>query len=299
MLTENGIQVFAYLDTESVPTAWALVRGVLVSADCVAPNTPEANAFVSFMLAGMLQCEAKTRFYNESLIEEIRAKEFPEQISRLRGLYFFPTLDEAMAPIRQDWPGHFREHNLLELRLYPSRPITRADANWITYAKRDDGRIDAHNLEWVRAYWRGETCPCGQAPVWELIAAGEAVVLDIGVRRRCYDRLRQQFPDSWVPIEMSHVAGEVGTRGGLIAPFIRRIDDEQAELGYVWRDAEFHDLAVIEAMKRHPGAGYLGQLLRETPEWKMPDLRSHFRRFRLDAQGRPLLNEFAWTPQNA
>lgn len=46
MLAENGMQVFAYLDTESVPVAWALVRGVLVSADCVAPNTPEANAFV-------------------------------------------------------------------------------------------------------------------------------------------------------------------------------------------------------------------------------------------------------------
>lgn len=291
ILTENGMQVFAYLDTESVPVAWALVRGVLVSADCVAPNTPETNAFVSFMLAGMLQCEARTRFYNESLIEEIRAKEFPEQISRLRGLYFFPTKEDAKAAISQGWGAHFSEQNLLELRLYPNQTITKVDANWITYAKRDAGQLDANNLEWVRAYWRGETCPCGQAPAWELIAAGEAVVLDIEVRRRCYDWLRQQFPDSWVLIEMSHLAGEVGTRGGLIAPFIRRIDDEQVELGYVWRDAEFHDLAVIEAIKHHSGAGYLGQLLRETPEWKIPDLRPYFRRFRLDVQGRFSLNE--------
>ena len=252
------------------------------------------------MLAGMFQCEARTRFYNESLIEEIRAKEFPEQISRLRGLYFFPTKEDAKAAISQGWDAHFSEQNRLELRLYPNQPITKVDANWITHEKTDGhGRIDANDLDWIRAYWRGETCPCTQAPAWELIAVGEAVVLDVEVRRRCYDRLRQLFPDSWVPIEMSHLAGEVGTRGGLIAPSIRRIDDEQAVLCYVWRDAEFHDSAVIAAISRHPDAGYLGKLMRETPRWKSPDLRPYFKQFRVDAQGVPLLHEFAMTHETS
>ena len=75
--------------------------------------------------------------------------------------------------------------------------------------------------------------------------------------------------------------------------------DEQAELCYVWRDAEFHDSAVIAAISRHPDAGYLGKLMRETPQWKIPDLRPHFKKFRMDARGALLLHEFYRTHETS
>lgn len=280
MTNSDGIPVWAYLDREFEPVAWALVRGILVSADCAPLDGQGPAGFVSFMHAGIIMCNNSIRSFNENVVESIRAKAFPHQVSRLRGLYFFASKEDAsVAPLL--WGNHFRAKNLLEFRLYPAGPVTKVDVNWITYAERDSvGRIDPGDTSWIHAYWRGEACP-GRKPAWEVIACGEAVVLDVDVRRQCYEQLKRRFPESEVFLEMAHIAGEVGTKGGLIAPFLERVDADTAELRYMFRNADFHDPATVALMTKHPSAPCLASLMRDNPSYKTPDLRQFFRRFPL------------------
>ena len=84
---------------------------------------------------------------------------------------------------------------------------------------------------------------------------------------------------------MAHIAGEVGTKGGLIAPFVLQISANEAELGYVLRYAELHDPATIALMAKHPSAGHLAWLMRENLSVRTPDLRPFFRRFVLKGGG--------------
>lgn len=164
------MKVFAFLDLDHPPVAWAVMRGILVSADKV-PEVPQSCA--SFMFASLIQSELNWRLHNEIIIDHVRVERYAKQISRLRGIYFFES--EALARRAVHWRGHFNLRNLVELELYPLGNVTRVDASWISDAPlRIDGRLDLGNLEWIDEYWRGY--PKNDTPVWEVIAQGTAVV---------------------------------------------------------------------------------------------------------------------------
>ena len=146
------------------------------------------------------------------------------------------------------------------------------------------------DLQWVHRYWAGDSY--NESPVWERIAKGVALVLDERVRRQCYDYVREIFPASHIPILMARLASEVGTRGGLIAPFLQRQDEKRVLLGYLWSDAEFHDPAVIAAIKEHPDSGALGRMMTENETWKMVDFRPWCKVFELGEQTPPGLKPF-------
>jgi len=167
--------------------------------------------------------------------------------------------------------------------LYPSTQITVVDANWITHAPRNgDDRIDTDRLNWVIRYWTGE--PYNSDPVWEHVATGVSVVLETELRRRCFEVTKQQFPEAHIPILMARLGSEVGTRGGLIAPFLRRLNDTDIELLYLMRDAEFHDAEVIREIAAHADSGFLGRLMAMNEAWKSPDFRPWGRMFKVRAQ---------------
>lgn len=200
----------------------------------------------------MIETLNNQRIFNEILIERIRLSFFDRQISRMRGMFFFRSRSDAEARIGDAaWPRYFERKNLLELDLRYNEPLAEVDANWITFAPlAQDGRVTIENLHWIRRYWAGEKY--NDSPVWELLAKGVARVLDEQVRRRCYQYVREIFTASDIPILMARLASEVGTRGGIISPFLMREDEKRLRLTYLWSDAEFHDPTVIDAVKGHP-----------------------------------------------
>ena len=167
------MKVFAYLDLQHPALAWAIMRGVLVSADRAPHSTP---AFASFMIAGLFQYQCNQRLSNETVIEHARSQNFQNCISRLRGMYFFESQSSAQSAIDEKWGGHFRTENLVELELVTHGLITRVDAKWITYAPRvENGRLSLSDISWIKKYWSGEQY--NDKPTWELIASSEALVL--------------------------------------------------------------------------------------------------------------------------
>jgi hypothetical protein len=276
------VRVFAFLDLEHPAVAWAVMRGMVVSADQTYP--PPHPGFTSFMLAGMIEWQNNTRIFNEAIIEEARLRQFQHQVSRLRGIFFFRSQTEAEARIGDpDWPPYFKRDNLIEFELSPVAPLTVVDANWITLAPLGpDFRLQMDDLDWIEKYWNG--LQYQKEPVWEVIANGVAVILDEKVRRRSYDYVRQVFPKSHIPILMARLASEAGTLGGLTTPFLVRRDSENIELGYLWSDREFHDPEIIKKIAAHPDAGALGRMMRENETWNIPDFRPYGRTFKLGIQ---------------
>jgi hypothetical protein len=267
----KSVRVFCFLDLEHPAVAWAVMRGIMVSADYA--STPPNPGFISFMQAGMVESLDNRRVSNEFLIEMIRLGFFAHQVSRMRGMFFFRSRKEAEARIGDPfWPPYFQVANLLELELHYDEPFTDVDASWITFAPlTDDGRMRLSDLQWVSHYWAGETY--SSEPVWERLAKGIALVLDVQVRRKSYHYLREIFPHSHIPILMARLASEAGTRGGLLAPFLLREDQQSLKLGYLWSDSEFHDPIVIAAIAKHPDAGALWRMMAENETWKAPDFR--------------------------
>jgi hypothetical protein len=284
---KQSTRVYAFLDLEHPAVAWAVMRGMLVSADYA--SEPKNPGFISFMQAGIVEALNNARVFNEFVIEAVRQSLPSHQVSRMRGIFFFRTREEAEARIGDDkWPPYFEPKNLLELELCYEDPFTDVDANWITFAPvGNDGRIPFADLQWVQRYWAGEKY--NDTPVWERIAKGVALVLDEQIRRQCYQYLRDFFPDSHIPILMARLASEAGTRGGLVSPFLLREDEKRVQLGYLWSDAEFHDPQVIEAMAKHPDSGALGRMMAENETWKMIDLRPWGKVFELADQTPPVL----------
>jgi hypothetical protein len=241
------------------------MRGVLVSADLVPESTP---SFTSFMVAGLIQHQLNSRLSNETIIEYVRERHFSGKISRLRGIYFFENEDLAQRPIDEKWGGHFKQDNLVELDLLPNGPVTRVDANWITYAPLlSDSRLDTSDLSWIAKYWDGQGY--SDKPTWELIASGNAAVLTTSARAKAYEVVKRAFPESWDYIEMSRLAGEAGSYAGLITPFIRRLPSNSFSLDYAFLEAPLREASLIEKMSKHADWGRLANYMQTNIEKDM------------------------------
>jgi hypothetical protein len=277
------MRVFAFLDVDHPPVAWAAMRGVLVSVDRAPGPT---RSFASFMMAGLIQHQSNWRLNNETIVEYVRTLRFDKKVSRLRGVYFFEDRGQAQKAIDQKWGGHFELSNLVELELYPQGEVTRVDANWITEAPRSpDGRLDTTDLTWIDKYWKGETK--SDDPTWEIVASGEATVLTTAARKKAYEVVKREFPKSWEFIEMSRLASEVGSHGGLIVPLLQSLGNGSLRLSYILFDEAFKDKAVVEKMSKHPDFPRLAAHARKNIESDLiaPDFRPWWQDFKLGIQG--------------
>ena len=227
------IQAFAFIDIEHPIVAWGAYRGVLVSANAeyIPPNCP-----VSMMFAGIVHNQNNARLHNELLIEKYRQLHFPHCNSRLTGMYFFE--DHRFAERAYEWGGHFSPEYLAELELFPSAPVSRHDANWVTFAPLDrSGKIN--NEEWIKKYWSGEPFP-EKDPVWELIAQGRAVICGIELRERAYKNISSRFPESVSILEVARIAAHVGSDLGQSSAWLSRKEDGSVNLSFFldMRDAD-------------------------------------------------------------
>jgi hypothetical protein len=284
---KQSARVFCFLDLDHPAVAWAVMRGMLVSADYA--YTPPSPGFISFMQAGIIETLNNRRLFNEDLIERMRLTYFAHQVSRVRGTFFFRSRDDAEARIDDpEWPPHFEAKNLLELELHYNEPFSDVDANWITYAPlAKDGRVTISDLQWILRYWSGDKY--NDQPVWERIATGVALVLDEQVRRQCDQYVKEIFAASHIPILMARLASEAGTLGGNTAPFLLREDGNVTTLNYLFQDAEFHDPKRIQAMAQHPDGAALFRMIAENETWQTPDFRPWGRAYVLGEQNLPEL----------
>ena len=206
MLAADG---YAYLDIDDPVCAWATYRSILVCA-------PDRPGFVSVWTRGMIRADNHAGMLREFALEDVRASQFPHRISRLRGMFCF--LDVESAQYALSWGDHFQSQNLAELCFIDvDNRRDRLDANWITFAPTDlNGYLS--DLKWISSYWSGEPYPKA-TPIWETIVDGSIAVLGTEIRKKAYDNIRNQFPNSLMLLEMSRLAAVVGSDLGRISAY--------------------------------------------------------------------------------
>lgn len=186
-MPSQQITLYAYMNIDNPMVAWEVAIGRVRSA---CDNTRDEFG-ISLWQYGLLskysRCGFDRRFLNELQLESLRQKAFPDQVSRLKGVYFFESAKDACVALdRWDIKGRQREY-ICEVQ-FSANNITRVDSEWITSFLQSEG------VDWMPGYWRGETL--GIAPLTEVLASGSGVIHDGSFRAKAYKKVMEISPYS-------------------------------------------------------------------------------------------------------
>jgi hypothetical protein len=269
---------YAFLNINHPPCAWATYRGKLVCA-------PSEPGFLSVWTAGTMRAENPARIGRELILEHARLAQFPDRVSRLRGMYCFLDIESAERACAS-WASsanHFRAEYLAELHLGEAGPRRdRLDSSWITHAPVN-GRGFLTEVAWIPSYWAGEPYP-NATPIWETLVEGRMIVLGTSLRERAYAAIKSHFPESLMFLEIALQAAWIGSDLGNVCAWLGQ-DGAELVLKYYMdmRDAENPDvLGALEQLKRssHPiNCADMAPHIAQDSFGNTPDLRSFgFRR---------------------
>jgi hypothetical protein len=230
----------------------------------------------------------------EGILEGLRRTDYPSQLSLLKCVYAWPSLE--MAARGCYGRGKFQEKNLVAIA-----PIDKAynrqehDSNFIT----DFDSLPA--LATAKRYWSGERT---NTPLIECLLTGRFYILGTEVRKRAYDIIKNANPNALAMLELSRLAVEFDLDLGSVSPWIKR-DEDNLIATYVLRYTETEGLEVFRRAitKLKSDSSYPINLrdlkpltsLEENEEldkqFSMPDLRPFEKTFRIDKASK--LDEFA------
>lgn len=215
-----AVHAFVLVDITDPIVAWHVYRGEMVSASAMNPH-----ALSSWHIGALRNRELG--FYDkiEVPLEKLRIQDFPNCVSRLRGFYCFPDLNE-LETARNAWGGGFEHREVLELRISENSLVSSHDANWITNA------LSAENNDWMRNYWIGEFT---EHPQLEMLVEGRALILGTHVRNRARETIERIWPETIARLELGRLESLAGLDGGLIMGYPRP-HGSQVKIEYFIRD---------------------------------------------------------------
>ncbi len=244
LLDESRI-AYIYLNVEDPFVAWQVYRAAVVSSAIVHESA------LSLWMTGYLRelsqgPERKGRFEAEWAIEQIRQRENPGAVSRLRGFFAFPDELSAQRAAERRLSRRFDRRFLAEVRIADDARLSRHDSEWITH------NLDAPDVSWIRNYLAGT--PHGKHPIWELLVEGKALVCGTALREQAYETVRRTWPDSMTLLEIARLGGELGSDLGLIAPMLSDTGDG-LEVVYCINMVDAEDDEFLKRVERHREEG--------------------------------------------
>lgn len=198
----------ALIDMRNPFTVWECAIGRMRSA-CDVPN----GVAVSCFLYNKIRATSEGGIVwlkREFELEGIRAREYPDKVSRLSGLFLFSDNASARHGGRA-WRMHSATTEISEVNFSIERGNWH-DSRWI-----DDTTSPVS--EWGKKYWSGQ--PKDASPRWELIASGIGLVVTKSVRERCYMSASARDPHASLFLSGAAGAFALGNQDtGLCIPYI-------------------------------------------------------------------------------
>lgn len=261
MLDANA---WAFLNIRHPVCAWAAYRGFLLPVAA-------QEGFVSAWTSGHLRAQNYEWLAIETGLEAVRQSRFPNQISRLTGIYVFPDPVSAERAA-YEWGRNFNPSFFSELHIRGGLDcLNLLDANWISNAKKQ------HVPEgWQEKYWSGEACPNGK-PIWETIINRPAAVLRTPLREQAFQILAKYAPKAVAILEIGRLAAAVDSSLGNISCHLQRMDGNVIGTHHLdMRDAK--EPTFIERLNRllasgHPVNSAATSVGTEDGVFAVPDLR--------------------------
>jgi hypothetical protein len=204
------VKAFAYINVSDPWIAWLAYRGEMVAAPQINPRAVSIWHAKYLIAMGRAAIKAE-RYRKETELEQFRSAQYPKSVSRLSGLYFFPTLEDAKRA-ENNWDGSFRQENLTEVDIVSLSRLSRYDSEWITHD------LGSSTNSWFDSYFSGVAR--GANPIWELLVEGRALILETSLRERAYQVLVAEWPKSLPFLELSRVAVPLGSDLGVISPIV-------------------------------------------------------------------------------
>lgn len=130
--------------------------------------------------------ELSRRFLNELRLESVRQRCSSKAVSRLRGVYFFKSEEDAYKAVDR-W-GIPERRKFVSAVNFSASNLTEVDSEWITW------RLNSDEADWMEKYWGGE--PYGETPLTEVLASGIGIVQNLELREAAYRRIMESFPES-------------------------------------------------------------------------------------------------------
>lgn len=184
----ESVTLHAYLDIEHPMVAWETAIGRIQSAGQPSPSGFGVSLWMFNRLRDFARQGSTSAALGEFRLEAVRASRYPDRVSRLQGVYFFESRDDAMAAIdRWGLPSKYRE--FVSAVQFSAESITKVDSEWITWNLQSSGGDG-----WMDRYWAGEAA--GVRPLIEVLAVGQGVILNKQLRIEAYKRVYQDSPES-------------------------------------------------------------------------------------------------------
>ena len=197
----NIKKLYSFIDIDNPMVAWEVAIGRIVSAQYNENNNFGLSIWQFNTLKSWLKYGYNINIVNEFKLEKYRLIRYTDYVSRLKGLYFFETEEDAKYAINY-WNLDIPYSYISEVEFYYEK-ITKLDSEWITRY------IDKENIDndWMDAYWNG--LPCSGKPLYEYLAEGIGFIKNNDLRIRAYERILEIWPYSTNLLAMAMCAFQV------------------------------------------------------------------------------------------
>lgn len=243
---EECFEAHIYLDHYYPPVQWNIVRGVFNSPSCL-PESKQNN-LLSVSMATMLLNDTADRLVSELWLDDIRNKHYPNNVSRLRGIFVFDDLD-SLSKLweKNNWGGHFNGEYLTDVGVAADKS-SRLDSNWISEIIDDAGKL---LLGWEAAahsYWQGRPHP-EKEPIWERIVEGTITVWSSDSKEVALKEIQAIWPQSLNLLRYAILCAGYCSFDGQTFPILLTKSD-RIELVYCLRMVQRSDVDFIDALNK-------------------------------------------------
>ncbi|MEW6246641.1 MAG: hypothetical protein AB1555_08025 [Nitrospirota bacterium] len=178
---------FAYLNIDHPMVAWEVAIGRLQSVTEITGERFGVSLWAYSLLQSYVQNHQPKRFENELRLEYIRQRGYRDCVSRLHGLYFFRSEEDARVALDRWGIPHLKRY--ISAVQFDASALTEVDSEWITFNLGWNA-----DPRWMHAYWSRK--PAGAKPLIEILALGSGVVLNKALRIEAYKRIYDRWPTS-------------------------------------------------------------------------------------------------------
>lgn len=232
-LRTNG-SAWVLVDVENPLTTWEIAIGRVVSACCIGRPGIVSQWHYWNIRNAILNSDWAT-YFREVELEQVRQEHYPRCVSRLTGVFLFPS-EHELNTARVSWRKSSHRHEAAEIGFSAER-WSRHDSNWLIDNQRPISEI-AHQ------YWRGE--PMNPTPLWEVIASGKGCVWGTELKTRCYIKNYHMHPRFSAFLKGSTALFLDGKEfAGITCPFIS-VQNNNLNGSIIFRDQELKEFDLNE-----------------------------------------------------
>ena len=247
--------------------AWETAIGRICSASVLHNQGVLSLSIRLFsLIRGAINTQNISKIKKEFEIELFRRIDFPKKISRLTGIYFFESKEDAEVIVgREGWrSSRFNQKYLSKVHLIKGE-VSRFDSEWITsnFASKDTG--------WIHSYFAGETY--GVNPLTEVIASGVGEILNQKLKEQAFKYIARNYPDSLPLLILSRLAfTNRFLDAGQVVPFLQKQNDLVSgvhiiNIKHIEKNSKFLELLENGVIKKPIIANWDGS-------WRYPDFSS-------------------------